>query len=301
MAEAHTKGVELATRSLSDGRRRMCNGVYRSCAAWAAQQKVEMDEHTAVCFVAARAMDKDCPSGRTLAGYAGALRTILAMKESPSLAQLAKGLRREAAEEDTVKALPLCVIDQVRVPRLLPDLALPIWLAIETSSRWDEITRLRRENFVTDWSRTPGEIVVTWATTKAEQEGTTRTDHTTLIRPPFPPTLVQWLKTAPANEPLTRVTTRQITERLRDIVPWEPALPGPGQRLRERYTAHSFKRTGVDRDVMAAAAAEKEVPGSGAELLRRASVRAKHLSVDNTRGYTTKVREWAMAAAGAKL
>ena len=54
-------------------------------------------------------------------------------------------------------------------------------------------------------------------------------------------------------------------------------------------------------DVRMAAEAERRSPGTGAELLRKASVRAKHLSVDNTLGYTTETRAWATAAAGAKL
>ena len=298
---ARRKAVEIAAQGLSEGRRRLCSGVYQSCAEWASRQGAPVNDQTAACFIAARAMEDNPPTAKTLAGYAGALKTVLSMDKNPTLPQMARGLRREAAEDKTTKALPLCDIDRIRVARVLPELAVPMWLAIETSSRWDEIGRLKREDFVVDWRERPHVIVVTWATTKAEQEGTTRSDHTTLLRPPFPREFVAWLETAHPTSRLTRVSTRKVTEGLRHIVPWDPASPGPNQQLRERYTAHSFKRTGVDRDVTAAAAAERKAPGSGAELLRKASVRAKHLNVDNTRGYTTRVGDWAVAAAGAKL
>ena len=299
--EARHRMLQIARNSLSAGRQRLCTTVARGFLQWSQLHQLEPTQESAALFIAARALEPDPPSNTTLAGYAGALKTVFQTSDTPSLPVLARGLRREAADYETVKALPLSEVDQVRVPLAFPEVAVPIWLAIETSSRWDEIYRIERRNFIADLSAHPPVVVVVWKTSKSEQEGTTRPDHTTLLRGPIPNELLQWLEAASPNQRLTSVTTSQLTEKLRVIEPWDPPEPEPGQLLRARYTAHSLKRTGVDRDVVAAAKAESVQKGAGADLLRQAAVRAKHLNVDNTRGYTTKAREWAMAAAGARL
>jgi hypothetical protein len=123
---------------------------------------------------------------------------------------------------------------------------LAVLLAWSSASRWDEISRLTKESFI---AIAPDEVIVDWFTgTKATRTQPFRASRFTVIRSRYVAEIADRLLRLKSEEPVTQLTTSQITTLLRKAAP------------EENLSAHSFKAGALDEVAFRLSTAQPPLP-----------------------------------------
>lgn len=159
------------------------------------------------------------------------------------LATVQKGCGRSPAT--TTKALPMT---RTKVGQLVHKLlaakntstAIVILLAFETASRTDDVLKLQGD--MQAFQAVDEGLAVSWRTSKTNQKGTARPDHTQIVRDPG---LLMALASSPKI--LQGTSQAKITAALKSIKPETAyvkryASLNPRAKVRETFTHHSLKR-----------------------------------------------------------
>ena len=172
-----------------------------------------------------------------------ALDVPLPPRLAVQLQTVQKGCGRTPAPR--TKALPMT---RERVLKLFRSLvarknvstAIVILLAFETASRTDDVLKLQGDQHA--FQAVDEGLAVSWRTSKTNQKGTARADHTQIVRDPGP---LMMLTKSPAV--LNGTSQAKITAALKSLKP-EPAYIkrymnlNPRAKVRETFTHHSLKR-----------------------------------------------------------
>jgi hypothetical protein len=155
--------------------------------------------------------------------YVSHLLNAFAVETDP-LRLMARGLSRMAAEEPVTHAKPMTP-DQLStvMTRMTRRDAASLFLAWKTASRWAEVSKLTKRNFL---SATPEELVIRWLTTvKTHKTTVDRATNFTVVVPreatPWQNDVMRFIanliKRLRVNEPLTKLTTPQLVAQLRKV------------------------------------------------------------------------------------
>lgn len=273
---------------------------------WCRHHRVPTDPVHAAAFIAA--LHEAGAPAEALRKTGTAVKKFLDAPEFPPLEVITAAVTKLNSSGKKMKAMPIPPTLYVSVLHHLaePTRTAAAWVAIVTSSRWDDMLQVTRACFTTTQRRAVVDSAkamalpwtLDWTRTKSNPYGADRADHTQAL-PKIPRVLAEWLASAPPDAPITKLSTDEVRRRLR-AVPVPQALHEEEERLaghplRSRLTAHSLKRTGVNLGVVAAAQLEQQSAGRGPSELEKVQSRAKHRQLDLTRGYTTRPAHWAIA------
>ena len=160
------------------------------------------------------------------------------------LEDIQRAVRRADPTKPVTKALPMSAtaLRSFLVGKPLAIRAIA-HLAFRTASRVDDVVRLRP----CDVTMTPHGLLVCFKTTKPNQEGKSRADHRIVVPDPHPDILLH-LRSQSRSKTLFQ---KQHKHQLRALL-WQHPPPlgevekwqaqDPQNRVRSRYTLHSFKR-----------------------------------------------------------
>lgn len=160
------------------------------------------------------------------------------------LEDIQRAVRRADPTKPITKALPMSAtaLRSFLVGKPLAVRAIA-HLAFRTASRVDDVIRLRP----CDVTMTPHGLLVCFKTTKPNQEGKSRADHRIVVPDPHPDILLH-LRSQSRSKTLfqkqhkhqLRALLWQHTPPLGEVEKWQ--AQDPQNRVRSRYTLHSFKR-----------------------------------------------------------
>lgn len=163
----------------------------------------------------------------------------------PLLEDLSKGIRKQAASAPTTKALPL---SRRALSRLLytlpPNLKCLAMLCFRTASRVSDVASLSRNDIVINRH----DILIQFRTTKANQFGIRRADHKVLLSMPETEIVNFFARRPPSHKPIwTKQDFASLRKALSRLKPDPVELKhwvsqSPDEKVRTRYTFHSFKR-----------------------------------------------------------
>lgn len=192
-----------------------------------------------------------CPATRIkYAGEVAAMQRRMGVTAMPFIRAYQAGLRAMGGEIPQRQAPAISLQDLRKLVAAADNnevrrgsrLSLLLFLAAKTASRWDEVSRLRREQVL---EATPQQIVIYWGTnTKTTRMCPWRTDSWVVVRhlPQVPQRYVDELNNMAAGEPLLGHTSDWGNAFIKKVLGAETAV-----------TCHSLKAGAVDQLVRAVA------------------------------------------------
>jgi hypothetical protein len=191
--------------------------------------------------------------------YVSHLVNALAVEKDP-LRMMARGLSRMAAEEPVKQAQPITTQQLATcMTRMTRRDAALLFLAWKTASRWAEVSKLTKRNFL---SATPEELVIRWLTTVKTHKTTVdrATNFTVVVPRPDAPWqrdvmkyIANLIKRLRVGEKLTTMTTQQLVRQLKQVD--------------DGLSAHSIKRGALT--YLIEHAAELQIPQRSIPLLAK--------------------------------
>lgn len=165
--------------------------------------------------------------------YAKALREML--KPRDALSTLMSGLAGAGANIPTRQADPISVEQLTAfIAAQPPDVAAGLRLAWKTASRWDEITKLQRRDFLLV---TPAKVVLDFSTkTKGTRTDPHRASRFAVITGEWTAEIAAYLSRLRRLDSITSCPTRKLIAKLHAAFPDRPHI-----------TAHSLKRGALNR------------------------------------------------------
>ena len=182
----------------------------------------------------------------TRLSYATSLRSMarrMGITSTPILDMLISG-QSAAAATTRIKQAPAATPQQVErlMERAHTDdpsgrLAMTIWIAWKTASRWDDVWHLRRHNFI-HFDQTRNEVVIEWGSLKTNRRHRFRSTSWTVLCEIQRPLTLRYLQRVvqrlPADTRLSPKTTSQFTR-------WAQRDDST-----QKLSGHSVKRGAID-------------------------------------------------------
>ena len=178
----------------------------------------------------------------TALSYASSLRAIarrLGTPHTPVLDLLTAGLSVTSTAEPLRQAVPATprqmrfLAEQAWDTDRTGRLAMALWTAWKTASRWDDVLGLRKTNFI-EFDMTRNQVVIEWGTTKTNRRQRFRASAFTGLQED--------------NQPATLQQLQRVVQRLRADTPLAPLTTAQLRRWMQQFprtqqlTAHSIKR-----------------------------------------------------------